>query len=74
MKKMIMLMVKKGKDISYKIDNSFSIKNCNDTNTYGQEWDLPDDYGSRGDRQIDSDTGWVIQDEDSSTGYYSYSI
>lgn len=67
MKKLIMTMIKKKGEIKYKIDPTF--KACNDTNTYGQEWDFNDnDYGNR---QIDSDTGWVIQDEDDSTGYYS---
>lgn len=68
MKKMIMLMIKRKGEIKYKVDPTF--RNCNDTNTYGQEWDFNnDDY--YGNREIDNDTGWVIQSEDSDTGYYS---
>lgn len=69
MRKLIMVMIKKKGEIKYKIDPTFKIKNCNDTNTYGQEWDFNDDDYSN--RQIDSDTGWVIQNEDNNTGYYS---
>jgi hypothetical protein len=46
------------------------MKDCNDTNTFGQQYDFSDKtIDTNSDREFDPTTGWVIQEEDGN-GYY----